>query len=102
MPQSLTGYVLGWCQEHGWTDLFVDHYQYWAFPPGAVMPLPVPTDVLRDFQRSRSQTTKSFYALILSASTVAAICSWLQQSPMPLVLAFCLSAMAVGLLDESI
>ncbi|MEO0375027.1 MAG: hypothetical protein AAF329_10465 [Cyanobacteria bacterium P01_A01_bin.17] len=102
MPQSLTGYVVGWCQEHGWTDLFVDHYQYWAFPPGAVMPLPVPTDVFEDFQGSRSRTAKSFYGLILAVSAIAAVCSWLQQSPMPLVFAFCISAMAVGLLDEQI
>jgi hypothetical protein len=100
MPQSLTGYVVGWCQEHGWTDLFIDHYQYWAFPPGAVMPLPVPTDVLQDFQSNRPQNATPLYVLILLLSGIAAVCSWLQRSPMPLVFAFCISAMAVGLLDE--
>jgi hypothetical protein len=100
MPKSLTGYVVGWCQEHGWTDLFIEHYQYWAFPPGAVMPLPVPTDVFQDFQNHRPQGATSFYTLILLLSGVAAIGSWLQRSPMPLVFAFCISAMAVGLLDE--
>ncbi len=100
MPKSMTGYVAGWCQEHGWTDLFIDHYQYWAFPPGAVMPLPIPTDVFRDFQRDKPQGLRYLYGLILLASGIAALGSCLQQSPMPLVVAFCLSAMVIGLLDE--
>ncbi len=37
-----------WCQENGWTDLFVERSNsYWAFPPGAVMPEPIPAQALR-------------------------------------------------------
>jgi hypothetical protein len=100
-PKSLTGYVRGWCQANGWTDLFVDHYQYWAFPPGAVMPLPVPATVLSAFQHD-SQPVKSaqvVYGLLILASGVAMVWSGLQHSPMPLVLAFCMSAIAVAFLD---
>ncbi|MFB2771651.1 hypothetical protein ACE1AT_20520 [Pelatocladus sp. BLCC-F211] len=31
-----------WCQENGWTNLFTQGGQLYAFPPGAVIPLPLP------------------------------------------------------------
>lgn len=34
-----------WCESNGWTDLFVQESVYYAFPPGAVIPLPVPVPV---------------------------------------------------------
>jgi len=30
------------CDLHGWKEIFFHDGQYWAFPPGAVMPLPIP------------------------------------------------------------
>lgn len=32
-----------WCQDNGWTNLFTQEGQFYAFPPGAVIPLPLPT-----------------------------------------------------------
>lgn len=102
MPKSLTDYVLDWCQQHGWTDLFVDHYRYWAFPPGAVMPLPVPSAVFEDFRDGGCpQRERYAYGLLLILSGIALGLSLLQQSPMPLVLMFSLSAIAVAFFDEA-
>jgi 5,10-methylene-tetrahydrofolate dehydrogenase/methenyl tetrahydrofolate cyclohydrolase len=28
-----------WCNQQGWTDLFVNEGSFWAFPPCAVLPL---------------------------------------------------------------
>lgn len=30
-----------WCKSRGWTDLFVHEGRFWAFPPSAVLPLPI-------------------------------------------------------------
>ncbi|YAF99351.1 MAG: hypothetical protein AB3A66_28335 (plasmid) [Nodularia sp. CChRGM 3473] len=30
-----------WCKLRGWTDLFVHERRFWAFPPTAVLPLPI-------------------------------------------------------------
>ncbi|MBD2512615.1 hypothetical protein H6G91_36385 [Nostoc muscorum FACHB-395] len=30
-----------WCNQRGWTDLFVYEGRFWAFPPCAVLPLPI-------------------------------------------------------------
>ncbi|MBD2255937.1 hypothetical protein [Nostoc parmelioides] len=30
-----------WCKLRGWTDLFVHEGSFWAFPPSAVLPLPI-------------------------------------------------------------
>lgn len=35
---ALATYV-NWCDQRGWTDLFVHEGRFWAFPPCAVLPL---------------------------------------------------------------
>ncbi|MFS0516502.1 hypothetical protein ACEYW6_17550 [Nostoc sp. UIC 10607] len=30
-----------WCNEYGWTDLFIFEGRFWAFPHNAVLPLPI-------------------------------------------------------------
>lgn len=100
--QSLTGYVMGWCQAHGWSDLFVDHHRYWAFPPGAVMPLPVPSTVFQAFKgQERPERMKVIYGL-LSLSAAAIFMSLQQQSPMPVVFAFSICALGVASFEESL
>ncbi|KOP24645.1 hypothetical protein AMR41_19885 [Hapalosiphon sp. MRB220] len=37
---ALAVYV-NWCNQRGWTDLFVYEGRFWAFPPCAVLPLPI-------------------------------------------------------------
>lgn len=34
--------VQRWCRLHHWTDLFLHDRQFYAFPPQAVIPLPLP------------------------------------------------------------
>ena len=41
-------WVEEWCQENGWTELFLERQDhYWAFPPGAVIPEPIPHQTLK-------------------------------------------------------
>lgn len=43
LKKQIDGDVLAvyfnWCDQRGWTDLFVNECRFWAFPPGAVLPL---------------------------------------------------------------
>ncbi|MBE9127734.1 MULTISPECIES: hypothetical protein [unclassified Coleofasciculus] len=90
-----------WCYENGWTDLYVERNLYWAFPPGAVMPEPLPPKVLQSIKAekglSREEKLWSLGAVILTV--VAAILSYFYRSPMPLGLAFAFAAVTVGLLE---
>lgn len=36
--------VRQWCQDNNWTDLFIHENKFYAFPPNAVIPLPVPIE----------------------------------------------------------
>jgi len=31
-----------WCEKHGWTDMFEESGRFYAFPPGAVIPIAIP------------------------------------------------------------
>lgn len=33
-----------WCEDNNWTDLFIHENKFYAFPPHAVIPLPVPIE----------------------------------------------------------
>jgi hypothetical protein len=90
-----------WCQENGWTDLVIEGYHYWAFPPGAVIPEPIPPQVLRGIKSKKGLSTSerlwSTSAVIVTI--MATIFSYFLKSPMPLVLAFAFAAVTVGLLE---
>jgi hypothetical protein len=95
-------YLQRWCQDHGWTDLFIEQYQFWAFPPGSVLPLPIPAYAFDGFQQRLSR--RSFWlnaaAIIL---TLSGIClTALTSSPIPLLSAFVVSTMAVALMEEPV
>ncbi|WP_189523469.1 hypothetical protein [Nostoc sp. PA-18-2419] len=91
-----------WCQENGWTDLFVERRNnYWAFPPGCVMPEPIPVNVLRLIKAEKGLT---FEERLWSTSAVigtifAVLLTFWLQSPMPLVLAFAFNAVTVAQLE---
>lgn len=96
-------WIQEWCEENGWTDWFRERYSnYWAFPPGAVMPEPIPTKTLRwiKAQKGLSHHEKFWSASAFIATAAGAILSYLLQSPMPLVLAFAFDTVAVALLEE--
>jgi hypothetical protein len=102
MPRVLHQYIQQWCQEHDWTDLFVEQRQFWAFPPGAVLPVPVPTHALEGFYAEREMTPQ--VGLLNLSSPGAALSAFfltvLTLSPIPLLAAFGCCAIAAALLEE--
>ena len=92
-----------WCCDNGWTDLFVERYQFWAFPPGSVLPLPVPSTVLEDIHARHYHAWKYpvGYSAVITGSAFALLCSLLMHSPMPAIVAFACSAIAIGILDDA-
>lgn len=101
-PSSLLKYsytsALAWCQEHGWTDLFVEQYQYWAFPPGGVMPLPLPSQALQLIELptaiSPQQRRLQWLALAIALVTTGLSCWY--QSLMPLLVGFSTCALLIA------
>ncbi|MEA5583575.1 hypothetical protein VB620_19810 [Nodularia harveyana UHCC-0300] len=92
-------WIEAWCQENGWTELFVERRNnYWAFPPGCVMPEPIPHHVLNLIKAEKGFT---FEERIWSASAVistiiAIVSTVVLKCPMPLVFAFAFNAVTVA------
>jgi hypothetical protein len=94
-------WIYEWCEENGWTDVVFEAYNYWAFPPGAVMPEPIPPKVMRSIkaQKGLSGEEKWWSIGAAIATIIAVILSYFLKSPMPIVLAFAFWAVTVGLLE---
>lgn len=95
-------WIEDWCRENGWTDLFtLSRNEYWAFPPHGVMPLPIPTQVLRQIkaQRGLSVHEKWWCGSAVMASVVGAVLTYIAHSPMPVVAAFAFCAITVARLE---
>ncbi len=91
-----------WCQENGWTDLFEERCNnYWAFPPGAVMPEPIPTHTLRLIKTQKGLTSQEkFWSVSAVFGTIVAVVStYLFKCPIPLVLAFAFDAVTAAQLE---
>ena len=91
-----------WCQENGWTDLFVERCcNYWAFPPSSVMPLPIPNDTLRAIKNAKgmSDDEKTWTFVAISISCLASIFSFILKNPLPITCAFGCVAFIVGQLE---
>ncbi len=90
-----------WCQQNGWTDLVLARHNYWAFPPGGVMPEPIPPQVLKLIKQEKGLSTQerlwSISAVI--GAIIAAILSYFLSSPMPLLFAFAFVAVTVAQLE---
>ncbi|MGF1498554.1 MAG: hypothetical protein ACFB8W_17280 [Elainellaceae cyanobacterium] len=92
-------WIQEWCYNNGWTDPVMNPINhYWAFPPGAVMPQPIPTDALRmiKVEKGLSRCEKRW---ILTAGVVGSVMvglSYWLSNPMPLVAAFALMAFIVA------
>ena len=95
-------WIQDWCNEHGWTDLFLERYSYWAFPPGAVMPQPIPGDVLHAIKQEKglSPIERRWYGLGLGGAAVAIAITYAWNTPLPLALAFGLCALTVAYLED--
>jgi hypothetical protein len=95
-------WIQDWCQENGWTDWFMEPLNhYWAFPPGAVMPEPIPQTTLRSIKANRGMCLeeRTWAIAALLATTGAILLGYFTKSPMPLVLAFAFDAITVGRLE---
>jgi hypothetical protein len=95
-------WVEDWCKENGWTELFLQkRNEFWAFPPNGVMPLPIPSQVLREIKAAHGLSVdERFWCLAASVATAVAIgLSYFAQSPMPFVTAFAFCAMVVAGLE---
>jgi hypothetical protein len=95
-------WIQEWCEENGWTDVFQERYNhYWAFPPGAVMPEPIPNKVMRliKAQKGLSNDEKFWSISAIIVSAIAGCLSYVLKSPMPIVFAFAFDAIAVAQLE---
>ncbi|BAU64188.1 hypothetical protein STA3757_15590 [Stanieria sp. NIES-3757] len=95
-------WIQEWCDQNGWTDLFRERCNhYWAFPPGAVMPEPIPNKVLRliKAEKGLSSDEQIWLTTAVVISAIALISTYLFMSPMPIVLAFAFDAITVGQLE---
>lgn len=95
-------WIKEWCQENGWTDLTIERYNnYWAFPPGAVMPEPIPSQTLRQIkiQKGLCPEEKNWLLAAISITFIAAICSFLFRCPIPIVFAFAFGAVTAAKLE---
>lgn len=71
---------------------------YWAFPPNAVMPLPIPTPVLQKIKADKgfSNDEQVWGTLAGLVTALTAGLSYLAHSPMPFVAAFVFCAVVVA------
>jgi hypothetical protein len=91
-----------WCQDNGWTDLFIERCNnFWAFPPGGVMPEPIPIHVLRVIKAEKGLTPEErLWSIFAVVGTIAGVIStYFLKCPMPIVMAFALNAVTVAQLE---
>ncbi|MBD2464301.1 hypothetical protein H6G89_25180 [Oscillatoria sp. FACHB-1407] len=102
MNKYCKAWIQEWCQENGWTDLFLERRDYWAFPPHAVMPMPIPTEALQliKAEKGMSPEERLWCASAWFAAVTGALLTYWLQSPMPLVAAFAFSAIAVAKFED--
>ncbi|MBD2354913.1 hypothetical protein H6G41_09800 [Tolypothrix sp. FACHB-123] len=92
-------WIEAWCLENGWTDLFVERRDnYWAFPPGCVMPEPIPVNVLRLIKAENGLTSEEKWWSIsaIMGTALAILSTVVLKCPMPLVFAFAFNAITVA------
>ncbi|MBE9030568.1 hypothetical protein IQ266_12590, partial [filamentous cyanobacterium LEGE 11480] len=83
-------WIADWCQEHGWTDWFPEQRSYWAFPPHAVMPTPIPQQALRNIKADNgfSPDERAWGLAGLASLVSGVVMSYGLSSPMPMLMAF--------------
>ncbi|BAZ78979.1 hypothetical protein SR1949_16640 [Sphaerospermopsis reniformis] len=95
-------WIEAWCMENGWTDLFMERRgNYWAFPPGGVMPEPIPVHVLRLIKEENGLTNDELFWSITAVviTILSVIYTFVFKCPMPLVFAFAFNAVTVAQLE---
>ncbi|NET09859.1 MAG: hypothetical protein F6K16_35195 [Symploca sp. SIO2B6] len=95
-------WIQEWCDNHGWTDPVMNPLNhYWAFPPGGVMPVPIPVETLQMIKAEKglSDQEQLWSLAAIAASVVAMGLGAVMRSPMPLVAAFAFTALIVAGLE---
>lgn len=95
-------WIQEWCENNGWTDLFQERYNhYWAFPPGGVMPEPIPQSVMKSIKLEKGFTNNEQSWLIAAAivSGISIFVSYFLACPMPIVFAFAFDAITFARLE---
>lgn len=102
MNKYCIDWIQEWCCENGWTDLFVERREYWAFPPHAVMPMPIPADALHTIklEKGLSVPEKIWFGTAWLATLGSVVLSYSLECPMPLVAAFAFCALIVARTEE--
>jgi len=95
-------WIDSWCRDNGWTDWFVERSRYWGFPPNAVMPVPIPNQVLRSLKLQHGLCTQErIWSLsAIASAAMGGVVSYCMGSPMPLVAAFAYCAIIVAWMDD--
>jgi hypothetical protein len=102
MKHFCDSWIQDWCDRNGWTELFAERCNfYWAFPPGAVIPEPIPSDILRTIKAEKGLCfeEKTWLVSAFVGTLSAAILAYLLMSPMPIVFAFAFDAITVAQLE---
>lgn len=95
-------WIADWCEENGWTDYFEQQSSYWAFPPQAVMPTPIPIQVLRSIKvkEGLSLDEKQWCVLAIVTLVTGLVISAMTAEPVAGMLGFAGCAAIVGRLDD--
>jgi hypothetical protein len=95
-------WIENWCRDNGWTDWFIEQSKYWGFPPNAVMPVPIPSQVLRSLkaQYGLCHEEQLWSLSAIGSAVLGALLSYWTASPMPLVTAFAYCAIVVARMDD--
>ena len=95
-------WIADWCHDHGWTDYFRESTSYWAFPPQAVMPCPLPEPALKSIKAENglSSHEKRWFSLALLSLVSGTALSFAINQPLPLILGFAFCAIVVGQMDD--
>ncbi len=94
-------WIEDWCRENGWTDLIIEGENYWAFPPGAVVPEPLPPKALKliKIEKGLSRSERLWSISAIMGTAIAGVLAYLLKSPMPLLFAFVWGAVTVAKLE---
>lgn len=98
-------WIQEWCDGNGWTEPMLAGYNlYWAFPPNAVMPEPIPGDILRLIKSEKGFTRdeKVWLGLAVGVSILGSVLSYSLKCPLPLVSAFAFAAITAARLEVEV
>jgi hypothetical protein len=95
-------WIADWCESHGWTDWFHEQRSYWAFPPQAVMPVPIPSQVLRSIkaEKGMSDDERRWASMAWVGVLLGGVLSYEIASPLPLLMAFAFGAVVAARMEE--